>query len=72
MKNLLNPFSSRARKENRIRDDLALLIIIKHMCKFRSAGGTLLSYDWICIPLVYTQVCQPNLKTSFRGQILPA
>lgn len=46
----------RARKEGRIHDDVTLYHCIKELCKFRSMAGDLLSYDWVCVPLVYTQV----------------
>ena len=47
---------TRAKKEGRIKDDFAFRTIIKEINKFRSGCGGLLDYDWISIPLVYTQV----------------
>ena len=46
---------TRAKKEGRIKDDFAFRTIIKEINKFRSGCGGLLDYDWISIPLVYTQ-----------------
>ena len=46
---------TRAKKEGRIKDDFAFRTIIKEINKFRSGCGGLLDYDWIPIPLVYTQ-----------------
>lgn len=47
---------SRARKEGKIREDHGVKAILDEMNKFRGNCGTLLSYDWISVPLVYTQV----------------
>ena len=45
-----------ARKERKIRDDFAVKTILDEISKFRSGCGDLLGYDWISVPLVYTQV----------------
>jgi len=52
---------TRARKEGRIRDDFAVKTIIDELNKFRGMCGSLLNYDWLSVPLVYTQVsrCKP-------------
>ena len=47
---------TRARNEGRIRDDFTVQTIVNEIKKFRSSCGGLLGYDWISIPLVYTQV----------------
>jgi len=47
---------TRARKEGKIRDDFAVKTILDELNKFRSSMGTLTQYDWISVPLVYTQV----------------
>ncbi|XP_071517341.1 bestrophin-1-like isoform X2 [Panulirus ornatus] len=47
---------TRARKEGRIRDDFAVKTIVDELNSLRGKLGGLLSYDWISIPLVYTQV----------------
>ena len=48
---------TRAKKEGKIKDEFAFQTIIKEINDFRSGCGNLLSYDWIPIPLVYTQEC---------------
>ncbi|XP_054268664.1 bestrophin-3-like isoform X1 [Macrosteles quadrilineatus] len=44
------------KKSNRIVDSQGLKIIVEEFNEFRSKCGLLWSYDWISIPLVYTQV----------------
>ncbi|XP_018014164.1 bestrophin-3 [Hyalella azteca] len=61
---------SRARKEGWIRDDFAVKSLIDEISKFRGLNGTLLSYDWISIPLVYTQVVTLAVYTFFIGTIM--
>ena len=61
---------ARARKENRIRDDFAAKTIVDEINKFRGMCGGLLSYDWISIPLVYTQVCSNLLLVILSGTLL--
>ncbi|XP_017086357.1 bestrophin-4-like [Drosophila eugracilis] len=46
----------RARSENKIRDDYAVKTIMDELNVFRGRCSFLLYYDWISIPLVYTQV----------------
>ncbi|XP_076312857.1 bestrophin-4-like isoform X2 [Tachypleus tridentatus] len=48
----------RARKEGRIKDDILLSNLLNEMHTFRGNCGMLFSYDWISIPLVYTQVAE--------------
>ncbi|MCL4142026.1 UNVERIFIED_CONTAM: hypothetical protein GTU68_006158 [Idotea baltica] len=45
-----------AREERYIKNDLAVQVVVNEINKFRGNCGGLLSYDWISIPLVYTQV----------------
>lgn len=47
---------SKARQSNLINSDFALKTIIDEMNTFRGCCGMLQSFDWISIPLVYTQV----------------
>ncbi|XP_068241578.1 LOW QUALITY PROTEIN: uncharacterized protein [Palaemon carinicauda] len=61
---------ARARKEGRIRDDFAVKTIIDEINRFRGLCGGLLSYDWISIPLVYTQVVTLSVYTFFIGTIM--
>lgn len=46
----------KARKEGRIHDDLHLKSLIDEMVEYRGLCGTIWSYDWISVPLSYTQV----------------
>ncbi|XP_030070117.1 bestrophin-3 [Microcaecilia unicolor] len=57
--------ASKARKEGRIRDSIDLQIIMKEMNKFRSWCSLLFGYDWVGIPLVYTQVVTLAVYTFF-------
>ncbi|KAH8371305.1 hypothetical protein KR093_006841 [Drosophila rubida] len=47
---------NRARRESKIRDDYAVKSIIDELNSFRGWCGFLLYYDWVSVPLVYTQV----------------
>ncbi|XP_069783260.1 bestrophin-2-like [Narcine bancroftii] len=44
------------RKEGRIKDDSALKLLMEELNTFRAKCSLLFHYDWISIPLVYTQV----------------
>ncbi|XP_070575159.1 bestrophin-4-like [Ptychodera flava] len=44
------------RKEGRIRDDIAMKSIIDQIQRFRENTGMMYAFDWISVPLVYTQV----------------
>ena len=46
----------RARKENRVKNDQTVQALITQINDFRSKAGKLLHYDWVPVPLVYTQV----------------
>ncbi|KAI4463365.1 bestrophin [Holotrichia oblita] len=48
--------AARARQEGLIRTDVGLNSILQEINNFRTKCGGLLNYDWINIPLVYTQV----------------
>ncbi|KAM4605219.1 bestrophin-4 [Polymixia lowei] len=48
--------ASRAREEGRVRDDIALKLLMEELNKYRAKCSLLFHYDWISIPLVYTQV----------------
>lgn len=45
----------RARKEGRIKEDVLVQQIFDELHVYRSACGLIFAYDWISIPLVYTQ-----------------
>lgn len=48
--------AAQARRDGRIRDDIALCLILEELNKYRAKCSMLFHYDWISIPLVYTQV----------------
>ncbi|NXX20189.1 BEST3 protein, partial [Podargus strigoides] len=48
--------ASKSRKEGRIRDSVDLQTLMNEMNKYRSWCSLLFGYDWVGIPLVYTQV----------------
>ncbi|XP_078510185.1 bestrophin-3 isoform X2 [Lissotriton helveticus] len=57
--------ASKARKEGRIRDSVDLQLIMHEMLRFRSWCSLLFGYDWVGIPLVYTQVVTLAVYTFF-------
>uniref|UniRef100_A0A8D2JJF1 Bestrophin homolog n=1 Tax=Varanus komodoensis TaxID=61221 RepID=A0A8D2JJF1_VARKO len=48
--------AAQARRDGRIRDDVALRLLMDELNHYRSKCSMLFHYDWISIPLVYTQV----------------
>ncbi|XP_030051131.1 bestrophin-2a isoform X2 [Microcaecilia unicolor] len=48
--------AAQARREGRIPDKQALKLLMEELNVFRGQCGMLFHYDWISIPLVYTQV----------------
>ncbi|XP_067109770.1 bestrophin-4-like [Osmerus mordax] len=48
--------ASIAREEGRVRDDIALRLLMDELNNYRAKCSLLFHYDWISIPLVYTQV----------------
>ncbi|XP_037673050.1 bestrophin-4 [Choloepus didactylus] len=48
--------AAKARRDGRIRDDIALCLLLEELNKYRAKCSMLFHYDWISIPLVYTQV----------------
>ncbi|XP_078264223.1 bestrophin-4 [Rhinoraja longicauda] len=48
--------AAQARREGRIRDDVALRLLMDELNLHRAKCSLLFHYDWISIPLVYTQV----------------
>nr|XP_009667896.1 PREDICTED: bestrophin-3 [Struthio camelus australis] len=57
--------ASKARKEGRIRDSVDLQTLLNEMNKYRSWCSLLFGYDWVGIPLVYTQVVTLAVYTFF-------
>jgi len=60
----------RARREGRIKDDFAMRTMMDEINKIRSQCGSLLGYDWINVPLVYTQVVTLAVYTFFLATIM--
>ncbi|XP_053211767.1 bestrophin-3-like isoform X2 [Panonychus citri] len=60
----------RARKEGRIKDDFLMKQILERAYTFRSMAGDLFAYDWISIPLVYTQTVTIAVYTYFFATLL--
>ncbi|XP_047404857.1 bestrophin-3 isoform X3 [Sciurus carolinensis] len=50
--------ATKARDEGRIRDSVDLQSLMTEMNRFRSWCSLLFGYDWVGIPLVYTQVAE--------------
>uniref|UniRef100_A0A8C8XT34 Bestrophin n=1 Tax=Panthera leo TaxID=9689 RepID=A0A8C8XT34_PANLE len=50
--------AAKARKEGRIRDSVDLQSLMTEMNRYRSWCSLLFGYDWVGIPLVYTQVAE--------------
>ncbi|XP_066580081.1 bestrophin-3 [Amia ocellicauda] len=62
--------ASKARKEGRIQDSVDLQTILNEINKFRTWCSTLFGYDWVGIPLVYTQVVTLAVYTFFCGCLI--
>ncbi|MCL4139714.1 UNVERIFIED_CONTAM: hypothetical protein GTU68_050806, partial [Idotea baltica] len=61
---------ARSRREGRVRDDFAVKTIVDSINSFRGLCGGLLNYDWISIPLVYTQVVTLAVYSFFFGTLM--
>ncbi|KAK9702823.1 Bestrophin, RFP-TM, chloride channel [Popillia japonica] len=62
--------AARARQEGLIRTDVGLNSILQEINIFRTKCGGLLNYDWINIPLVYTQVITIAVYTYFLTSVI--
>ncbi|KAM8972903.1 bestrophin-3 [Pelodytes ibericus] len=62
--------ASKARSEGRIRDSMDLQIMMNEMNRYRSWCGLLFGYDWVGIPLVYTQVVTLAVYTFFLACLI--
>ncbi|XP_076334871.1 bestrophin-4-like isoform X1 [Tachypleus tridentatus] len=60
----------RARKEGRINDDITLKALLDELHEYRGNCGMLYSYDWISVPLVYTQVVTLAIYTYFLACVM--
>ncbi|KAM8939190.1 bestrophin-1 [Pelodytes ibericus] len=59
-----------ARNEGRIKDSVVLQLILKEMISLRTNCGRLFGYDWISIPLVYTQVVTVAVYSFFLACLI--
>ncbi|XP_068117522.1 bestrophin-4-like [Hyperolius riggenbachi] len=59
-----------ARTEGRIRDGFVLHLILNELNSLRSQCGRLFAYDWISIPLVYTQVVTVAVYSFFLACLI--
>ncbi|KAL2097514.1 hypothetical protein ACEWY4_006721 [Coilia grayii] len=57
--------ASLARKEGRIENDIALRLLMDELNNYRAKCSMLFHYDWISIPLVYTQVVTVAVYSYF-------
>uniref|UniRef100_A0A674NSQ2 Bestrophin homolog n=1 Tax=Takifugu rubripes TaxID=31033 RepID=A0A674NSQ2_TAKRU len=57
--------ASKARQEGRIQDNVDLQNLLNEMNLFRTSCATLFGYDWVGVPLVYTQVVTLAVYTFF-------
>lgn len=60
----------RTRKEGRIKDDIFIKQIFDELHEYRGGCGLIMGYDWISIPLVYTQTVTIATYTYFLATIL--
>jgi len=60
----------RARRENLLKSDPVVKSIIDEMNKIKDQCFLLLSFDWISVPLVYTQVVTLSVYTYFFSCIM--
>ncbi|XP_076861609.1 bestrophin-3-like isoform X3 [Brachyhypopomus gauderio] len=60
----------KARQEGRIQDDVNLQAIVSELNRYRTGCTTLFLYDWVGIPLVYTQVVTLAVYTFFSACII--
>ena len=46
----------KAREEGKISNDFQEMVLVEKISDLRRTYGDMLNYNWICVPLVYTQV----------------
>ncbi|KAM4721812.1 bestrophin-1 [Rhinophrynus dorsalis] len=59
-----------ARSEGRIRDNVMLQLILRELNSLRTQCGRLYGYDWISVPLVYTQVVTVAVYSFFLACLI--
>ncbi|XP_038621269.1 bestrophin-1 [Tachyglossus aculeatus] len=62
--------AAKARREGRIRDSVMLQGILSELNNLRSQYGRLYGYDWISVPLVYTQVVTVAVYSFFLACLI--
>ncbi|KAM9244503.1 bestrophin-2a [Dugong dugon] len=62
--------AAQARREGRIRDNCALKLLLEELNMFRAKCGMLFHYDWISVPLVYTQVVTIAVYSYFLACLI--
>ncbi|XP_021114203.1 bestrophin-3 isoform X2 [Heterocephalus glaber] len=62
--------AAKARDEGRIRDSVDLQSLMAEMNRYRSWCSLLFGYDWVGIPLVYTQVVTLAVYTFFLACLI--
>ncbi|KAJ8406216.1 hypothetical protein AAFF_G00304470 [Aldrovandia affinis] len=62
--------AAQARVEGRVRDDIALRLLMDELNNYRAKCSMLFHYDWISIPLVYTQVVTLAVYSFFTSCLI--
>ncbi|XP_020843600.1 bestrophin-4 isoform X1 [Phascolarctos cinereus] len=62
--------AAQARREGRVRDDIALGLLLEELNQYRGKCSLLFHYDWISFPLVYTQVVTIAVYSFFAFCII--
>ncbi|XP_071983272.1 bestrophin-4 [Engystomops pustulosus] len=62
--------AAQARRDGRVRDDIALKLLIDELNKYRAKCSMLFHYDWISFPLVYTQVVTIAVYSFFASCLI--
>uniref|UniRef100_A0A1I8HS65 Bestrophin homolog n=1 Tax=Macrostomum lignano TaxID=282301 RepID=A0A1I8HS65_9PLAT len=60
----------RARREKKIKDNFSLTVLLNELSTYKSCLGTVFSFDWISLPLVYTQVATISVYGFFINTLL--
>ncbi|XP_034255110.1 uncharacterized protein LOC117653508 isoform X2 [Thrips palmi] len=61
---------NRARKEGLIQSDHVVQTMLQELSDIRRRLGSLIGYDTVCVPLVYTQVVTLSVYTYFMAQLM--
>ncbi|XP_021963480.1 bestrophin-3 [Folsomia candida] len=61
---------TRARTENKIKNDSVANILLTELTKLKDQLNMLISYDWISVPLVYTQVVTLAVYSYFLSCLM--